>query len=231
MSECLGAGATCRATGSGSPQQKHTQQKLCNSALYTPKHNGRGGIVSSGHVSGATHQESDFRPEGNQRHPSVLSSLYPSLPDGAGGVGSGKSPAKQVCSQVSAPFSVTPHLVFELPFWVVDGMVVLRWDVTVGKSAMMSGSPAEMCQFIFRWQSGPVAYLTSRDWSLIGTTHSLLGNCRLTVHPKDSHETPGKGYDSKPFLSLCEGNPIFWAEPHTSNFSLKDIQRKLPNRG
>lgn len=38
------------------------------------------------------------------------------LSEGAGGVGSRKSPAKQVCSQVLPPFSVTPHLVFELPF-------------------------------------------------------------------------------------------------------------------
>lgn len=149
------------------------------------------------------------------------------LSEGAGCVGSRKSPAKQVCSQVSSPFSVTPHLVFELPSWVVDGMVVLQWSGTVGKSAVMSGSLPEMCQFTVRWQSGPVTQVTSRDWSLIGTTHSLLGNCRLTESPKDSHETPGKGYDSKALLSLWEGNPIFWAEPHTSDFSLKDIERKL----
>lgn len=155
----------------------------------------------------------------------LLSSLYPSLPEGAGRVGSGKSPAKQVCSQVSPPFSVTPHLVFELPFWLVDGMVVLRWALTVGKSAVMSGTLAEICQFTFRWQSGPVMHLTSRDGSFIGTTHSLLGNWRLTESPKDSHETPGKGYDSKAFLSLWVGNPIFWAEPHTSDFSLKYIER------
>lgn len=107
--ERLGAGATCRAAGSGSPQQKHAQQKLCNSALYNPKHNGCGGIVSSGHVSWATHWERDFRPEGDHKHPSVLSSLCSSLPEGAGCVGSKKSPAKQVCSQVSPPFSVTPN--------------------------------------------------------------------------------------------------------------------------
>lgn len=129
------------------------------------------------------------------------------------------------------PFLETPQLVFELLFWAADGMVVLWWAVTVGKSAVMSGSLAEMCQLTLRWQSGPVTHLTSRDWSLIGTTHSLLGNCRLTEDPKDSHETPGKGYDSKAFLSLWEGNPIFWAEPHTSDFSLKDIERKLSNRG
>lgn len=110
-------------------------------------------------------------------------------------------------------------------------LFVMWWAITVDKSAMRGVSQAEISRFTFRWQSGPVTHLTSRDWSLIGTTHSLLRNYRLTESPKDSRETLGKGYDSKAFLNLWEENPVFWAEPHTSDFSLKDIERKLSNRG
>jgi len=68
----------------------------CSSALNNPEHNGYGPVVSSGHVPGDSYRGSDFRAKGNQRDPSGLSRLCPSLPEGVGGVGREKSPAKQV---------------------------------------------------------------------------------------------------------------------------------------
>lgn len=151
---------------SGSPREKRARWKLCNTAFYNPKCNGCNGIVSSGHVPRDTHWESDFRPKGNQRDPSGLPPLYPPLAEGVGGVGRGKSPAKQVCSPASPPPWTDPTLVFELPFWVVGGMVGLWWTIPVGgvkssKVAIMSGSPAEMHQFTSGWWSDLVTHLTS----------------------------------------------------------------------